>query len=214
MVTDVPTAPLVGVKEVTVGTPNTVNGEADSTLSTPLVTRILPVVAPTGTVVVMVVAFTMVNGEFKPLNLTPVAHVNPVPVMVTAVPNVPLDGVNEVIVGAGITVKLKLLVPVPKGLVTAIGPLVAPTGTVVVIVVSFTTVNIGCTVPLNVTLLAPVNKVPRIVTGIPIAAAVGFTEVMVGGAVSSVPVKVIAVPVDDKPDTVAIPVLALEVVVN
>ena len=38
---------------------------------------------------------------------------NPVPVIVTAVPNVPEVVDSEVTVGAGITVKLATLVPVP-----------------------------------------------------------------------------------------------------
>lgn len=212
--TDVPTGPLPGVNEATVGAPKTVNGEDDSTLSTPLVTLIFPVVAPVGTVVVMVVLFTTVNDAAKPLNLTPVAHVNPVPVMETAVPNVPSVGVNDVMVGAGITTKLNALVPVPNGLVTEIGPVVAPAGTVVVMVVSFTTVYVPCGVPLNETADAPVNNVPRMVTAIPTEAAAGVTAVMVGGAVNSVPVKVIALPVEDNPETLAIPVDAFELVVN
>jgi hypothetical protein len=63
--------------------------------------------------------------------------------MVTAVPKVPLVAERPVTVGAGITVKLPELVPVPKGLVTETGPVVAPVGTVVVMVVSLTTVNVG-----------------------------------------------------------------------
>jgi hypothetical protein len=53
-------------------------------------------------------------------------------VIVTAVPGGPLDGVNPLIVGGGlVTVKLPLLVAVPFGVVTLIGPLLAPVGTVV-----------------------------------------------------------------------------------
>jgi len=39
-------------------------------------------------------------------------------------------GVNELMVGDGMTVKLAALVAVPPGVVTLIGPVVAPAGTV------------------------------------------------------------------------------------
>jgi hypothetical protein len=69
-----------------------------------------------------------------PLKVTAVAPVKPVPVIVTAVPGGPLDGVNPVIVGGGpVTVKLLLLVAFPFGVVTVIAPLLAPVGTVVLI---------------------------------------------------------------------------------
>jgi hypothetical protein len=51
-----------------------------------------------------------------------------VPVIVTAVPSVPLAGENEAI--WGITLKLVELVAAPTVLVTLIGPVVAPAGTV------------------------------------------------------------------------------------
>ena len=53
---------------------------------------------------------------------------------VTAVPTGPLPGLNELIVS--LTVKFVLLVAVPPAVVTLIGPLVAPLGTVAVICVS------------------------------------------------------------------------------
>jgi hypothetical protein len=69
-----------------------------------------------------------------PLNVTPVAPVKLVPVIVTAVPTGPLVGLNPEIVGAAPdTVKLPLLVAVPPAVVTLIGPLDAPDGTVALI---------------------------------------------------------------------------------
>ena len=71
-----------------------------------------------------------------PLKVTLVAPVKLVPVMVTEVPVGPEVGVNEEIVGAGavvVTVNEAVLVPVPDDVVTAIGPVVAPVGTVAVI---------------------------------------------------------------------------------
>ena len=71
-----------------------------------------------------------------PLKVTAVAPVRLVPVMTTLVPTGPLAGEKLVIVGgcaAAVTVKLLALVAVPPGVVTAIGPVVAPAGTVAVI---------------------------------------------------------------------------------
>jgi hypothetical protein len=53
-----------------------------------------------------------------------------VPVIVTTVLTGPLVGEKLAMVGAGVvTVKLVLLVAVPPGVVTRIGPVVAPAGT-------------------------------------------------------------------------------------
>ena len=59
------------------------------------------------------------------LNVTAVAPLKFVPLIVTLVPTGPLAGVKVVIVGAGITVKLFALVAVPPGVVTLSGPVVA-----------------------------------------------------------------------------------------
>lgn len=67
------------------------------------------------------------------LNVTPVAPVKLVPLITTELPTAPLDGLKPVIVGSGITVKSVPLVAVPPGVLTTIGPVVAPDGTVAVI---------------------------------------------------------------------------------
>jgi hypothetical protein len=72
---------------------------------------------------------TTVNVAAVPLKVTFVAPVKLVPVMVTAVPSVPLVGEKEAI--WGVTMKLVELVAAPTVLVTLIGPVVAPAGTVV-----------------------------------------------------------------------------------
>ena len=74
------------------------------------------------------------------MNFTAVAPVKFVPVSVTIVPMGPDEGVKLVIVGAGITVNELALVAVPPGVVTAITPVVAPVGTVAVMLVAETTV--------------------------------------------------------------------------
>ena len=71
-----------------------------------------------------------VKLALTPLNVTPLAPVKLVPLMVTLVPTGPLVGVKPVIVGALVTVKLLPLVAVPPGVVTLIVPVVALVGTV------------------------------------------------------------------------------------
>ena len=110
------------------------NGLVETVVPPGVVTEMKPVVAPTGTVTVSWVAETTVNvGALTPLNATVVAPVKKLPVRVTTVPATPAAGVNEVIIGAGMTVKLAAEVAVPVGVVTLIGPVVAPAGTVTVI---------------------------------------------------------------------------------
>src|SRR3989442_15829996 len=79
--------------------------------------------------------------------------------MVTLVPTPPLAGEKLLIVGAGMTVKLLALLAVPPAVVTLIGPVEAPLGTVAAIEVDEFTVKPALT-PLNRTALAPVKLVP------------------------------------------------------
>jgi hypothetical protein len=74
------------------------------------------------------------------LKLTPLVVVRLVPLIVTLVPTGPLVGLKPLIVGGWVTVKLPLLVLLPPGVVTMIGPLAAPLGTVALIWVLLTTV--------------------------------------------------------------------------
>jgi len=106
-----------------------------------VVTVIGPVVAPAGTVAVICVSESSVQlVAAVSLNLTEVAPVKLLPLMVTTVPTGPITGEKDEIVGAGVTVKLDALVAGPPPVVTPIGPVVAPEGTVVVICVSESTV--------------------------------------------------------------------------
>jgi hypothetical protein len=148
-----------------------------------VVTLILPVVAPVGTVAVIWVAeSTWKVVAFVVLKVTVVAPVKPVPVILTDVPIGPNVGVNDVIAGPG-TVKLVRLDPVPPGVVTRIGPVEAPLGTGTVIWVALLTVNPGAVTPLNVTKVAPVKFVPVRVTDVPTAPDVGVNDVIVGQVV-------------------------------
>src|SRR6266478_4628008 len=145
-----------------------------------VVTEIVPLLAPAGTVAVIWVAELTVKLALVPLNATVVAPVRVVPVIVTEVPAEPLVGLNPVTVGAGrVTVKLAVLVAVPPGVVTEIVPLLAPAGTVAVIWVAELTVKLAL-VPLNATVVAPVRVVPVIVTEVPAEPLVGLNPVTVG----------------------------------
>ena len=145
-----------------------------------VVTDIVPVVAPVGTVAVIWVALFTVNGAEVPLNFTEVEPVKLVPMMVTLDPTNPLVGVKLVIEGAEAeTVKLAEDVAVPAGVVAEIFPVVAPAGTLAVIFVLLLIVNVA-DVPLNLTEVAPVRLVPVIATLVPAVPDAGVKLVMVG----------------------------------
>jgi hypothetical protein len=151
-----------------------------------VVTEIGPVVAPEGTVALMRVAFcTLKVFAETPLKRTAVAPVKFVPLIRTEVPTGPLVGLNDVIVGApvAVTVKFVELVAVPSGLVTTIGPVLDPDGTVAVIFCALSIVNVA-DVPLKVTLvtLGPLKLWPWIVTEVPTGPLAGENEVIVGAA--------------------------------
>ena len=97
-----------------------------------VVTLSSPLVAPVGTVAAMAVAEVTEKVALTPLKVTAVASVKFVPLIVTMVmTGGPLVGRKLVIVGGlAVTVKLVLLVAVPAGVVTLMGPVVAPLGTV------------------------------------------------------------------------------------
>jgi len=92
-------------------------------------------------------------------------------------------------------VKFVVLTAVPVGVTTVIGPLEAPSGTVVEIwVPCWFTVNGVADVPPNVTWVAPVRPVPTIVTAVPSVPLVGEKEVITGPPVTVKLVALVAVP--------------------
>ena len=133
IVIEVPTTPLLGLKLVIVGAATTVKLVALVAVPPAVVTVTGPLLAPAGTVAVIIVAELTVKVAALPLNATAVAPLKLVPVTVTDIPTPPLAGLNVVIVGAATTVKLLELVAVPPAVVTVTGPLLAPAGTVAVI---------------------------------------------------------------------------------
>jgi len=170
----------VGEKLVIVGGGMTVKLLALLAVPPAVVTLIGPVEAPLGTVAAIEVDEFTVKPALTPLNRTALAPVKLVPLMVTIVPTPPLVGEKLVIVGGGMTVKLPALLAVPPGVVTLSGPLVAPAGTVAVIVVAEPTVKLAL-VPLNRTAVAPVKFVPLIVTLVTTGPLAGVKLVTVGG---------------------------------
>src|SRR5207245_137037 len=163
IVTLVPAGPLVGAKLVIVGGGTTVNAALLVAVPAGAVTLSGPVVAPAGTVAWIAVAEVTVKLALTPLNATAVAPVKFVPLIVTLVPTDPLAGAKLAIVGGVDTVNAPELVPVPPGVVTLSGPVVAPAGTVAWMAVSEDTVKLA-PAPLNATAVAPVKLVPVIVT--------------------------------------------------
>lgn len=157
-------------------------------------TEIAPLVAPAGTVAINLVPLSLKLAAV-PLKFTWVAVFKLEPVIVTVVPTPPLAGENPVIDGERFvsTVNVDELVPVPPLVVTAIGPLVEPVGTVAVICVSEFPLK-PALVPLNVTRLAPVSPVPVTVTDAPTPPLVGVKPVTVGAGMTVKLVAVCAVP--------------------
>ncbi len=133
-----------------------------------VVTVMVPVAAPNGTDVVIVPELLTVNVAAVEPNETAVTPVKFVPVIVTPVPTGPLAGAKED--RAGVTVKRVVVTTGPPGVVMVMGPVVAPAGTVVVIVPEASTVKAAAT-PLNETAVAPVK--PVMVTLVPVGPKIG-----------------------------------------
>jgi hypothetical protein len=200
MVTGVPTTPDVGFKLVTLA-PGAVTVKFTPLLATPpTVTTTFPVVAPAGTAVVMLVELQLVGVAAIPLNftvLTPCVVPKFAPLIVTDVPTNPDVGFKLVMLGAGtVTVKLTPLLATPPTVTTTF-PVVAPAGTVALMLVVFQLVAAAAT-PLNVTVLVPcvVPKfAPLIATDVPTNPDVGFKLAMLGaGTVTVKPTPLLATP--------------------
>jgi hypothetical protein len=183
IVTDAPTAPLVGAIDVMVGAAATVN--TTPLLATPpTVTTTLPDVAPAGTVATMLVADHDDGVAVVALNFTvlvPCVAPKFVPVIVTVTPTAPLVGASDVMLGDDRTVNATPLLAVPLTVTTTL-PVVAAAGTVVTMLVADHDVGVAW-VPLNFTVLMPCvapKFVPVIVTVAPTAPDVGATDVIVG----------------------------------
>jgi hypothetical protein len=157
MVTCVPTGPLIGEKLlIEGGGGRTVNQLALLPVPPAVVTLMVPVVAPFGTVAVIWMSLSTVKlSAAVPLNFTCVAPVRAAPLMTTLAPTTPDTGLEPLIVGGTVTVKAPGLVPVPAAVVTETLPVVTPLGTVAVIELSVQLVIALAAVPLNDTVFEP-----------------------------------------------------------
>jgi len=140
-----------------------------------------PVVAPLGTGTTILVAFQLAGVAATPLNVTvlvPCTAPNEVPKIVTEVPADPDVGVIPVIAGTTVKVIPMLLPPMVD---TTTGPVVAPVGTCVVILVALQLLGIE-DAPLNVTVLGPCGPklVPVTVTVVPQDPDAGLRLEMLG----------------------------------
>lgn len=135
IVTTAPAAPSEGVKAEMVGVSNTLKGDPLETVSPFSVNEIVPVDAPAGTEVVILVEVEAVTTAATPLNSTTLLDgvvLKLFPEIIIVAPTAPLAGLNPDIDGVGNTVKSLTLVTVTPLTVTEIFPEVAPAGTVVV----------------------------------------------------------------------------------
>ena len=156
MTMDDPTAPVGGVRLLMFGAPVTV--KETPLLATPpaAVTTMLPVVVPLGTVAVIWVALQFVmDVAAVPLNVTaPLPWEAPKfdPAITIDDPTAPVFGVRLLMLGAGVTVKFTPLLAAPPAAVTTTLPVVAPAGTVAVMLFVVQPVIVAVA-PLNVTAL-------------------------------------------------------------
>lgn len=182
IITVAPGAPLVGLNPVIVGVGSTVKLDEVEMVTPLTVTEINPLVAPAGTLVVI-----LVGEEIDAVAIVPLKRIifsvgvalKFVPEMVTVVPSAPLPGVNPVMVGEASTVKLAALLIVTPLVVTAIIPDPAPEGTVVVILVAFEEVTVAL-IPLNATVGEGLKFVPVMITIAPGAPLAGLNPVIAG----------------------------------
>ena len=108
-------------------------------------------------------------------------------------------------VGMAFTVNEAALVPVPDGVVTLIGPLVAPTGSVVVIWVALFTVKGVAGVPLKLTAVAPVKLVPVMTTVVGVVPAQPLLGVKLLTVVTAGRKITMSPPLRSAPDIVTVP---------
>lgn len=216
MVTEEPTLPAIGLNPVMVGT-TTVKSLALVTVTPSISMVTLPVVAPTGTEVTIVVAVGVPVMEASvPLNFTMLLAavvLKFVPVNVTEVPTKPEVGFMPVKVGAvgKETTKSVALVAVSLPTCTVIFPVVAPVGTDVTILVEVGVPVMVAVVPLNFTILlaAVVLKlVPVRVIVVPTGAEVGLNPVKVGAVGAETMKSVALVAVFPATSTVILPMVA------
>jgi len=183
IVTDVPGAPLLGLKLEIVGEFVIVKLVSEVAVPFSVVTVILPAVVLFATTAVICVSLSTVKlAAAVVLKRTTVAPVKFVPVIVTEFPATPPLGLKLEIVGALRIVKFVDDAAVPLGVPTRILPVVLPAATVAVIWVPLSTEKLAAGLLLKVSAVAPVKFVPVIVTIVPVTPDAGVKLEMVGAA--------------------------------
>jgi len=182
---DVPALPLVGVNEVIVGAGMNVKPMID-VVPPGVIILTLPVAPAPTTAVILVAELTVNEVAATPPKLTAVAPLKFVPVIVIDVPAPPLDGENDVIVGAGMNVK-PVIDTVPPGVITLTLPDAPVPTTAVMLVAELTVTEDAVTPPKFTTVTPPVKFVPVIVIAVPSAPLDGLNEVIVGREINVKP---------------------------
>ena len=189
------TGPTAGERLLTVGAATYVNRSTDEVALVPpgvvTLTSTVPTV-PGGEMTMMWASSVTVTGlvlDTEP-NLTAVTKVNPVPVIVTAVPPLagPLVGAMPLTVGAATYVNWSagVIALVPPGVMTLTSTVPAvPAGEVAVILVAEFTVKAVAAVFPKLTAVTSINPVPLIVTAVPAAKGpcAGEMLVIIGAAI-------------------------------
>ncbi len=184
IITVAPTAPLPGLKPDMDGVGNTVKLKELFIVTPLVVTDIGPVTAPAGTKVVILVALEDITDADVPLKNTDGDGLKLVPEIITVAPTAPLVGLVFVMVGVGSTVKFEEDVTVTPLNVKEINPVVAPTGTVVVMEVVVEALTVAG-VPLKLIMFSTglvLKFVPVMVTVAPTAPVEGAKPVIDGDA--------------------------------
>src|SRR5215470_1615292 len=152
MTTDDPTIPELGFRLLMLGAGVTVKLEPLLCAPPREVTTTFPVVAPAGTVAVMLLALQVLTVAGVPLNVTVPCDVPKFePAMTTEDPTAPVLGVRLLMLGVTVNVTPLLAWQLT---VTMTLPLVAPAGTVAVMLLALQLVEVAG-VPLKVTELVP-----------------------------------------------------------
>ena len=151
-----------------------------------IVTTTLPVVAPAGTLTVILFALQLIAlPALVPLKVTvllPWLLPKLLPMIVTADPTFPVLGLKPVIEGVETTVNIDGLLAIPPT-VTSTFPVAAPAGTLTVILFALQLIALPALVPLKVTVLLPwllPKLLPMIVTADPTFPVLGLKPVIEG----------------------------------
>jgi hypothetical protein len=179
IVTGDPTGPSTGEKSVMTGPVALVKSSLVVKLFVEAITLIGPMPESLGGNAWIPFALYPVIVPAMPLNVTEVTDARLNPVIVTAVLESPKVGEKFVMIGPALVVKSMLEVALPLVVVTVIGPVVAPEGTVALISVVEVTVAVAV-MPLNLTVVGGTKLPPEMTTGEPLVPTAGENPVMIG----------------------------------